>query len=74
LLRHRAAAALLAREVDRARNVVMSPILIALTIHLQNAVGTGRIDSETNGIGTHLIGKENYINSVFDYRVIDPIR
>jgi len=64
----------LAREVDRARNVVMSPILIALTIHLQNAVGTGRIDSRTNGVETRLIGKETCINFGFDYRVIDPIR
>jgi len=52
----------------------MSPILIALTIHLQNAVGTGRIDSRTNGVETRLIGKETCINFGFDYRVIDPIR
>jgi len=53
-LRRRAAASLLV-EVDRASRFA---ILIAFTIHLQNAADVGRISSETSGVVTRLFGEK----------------
>jgi len=68
LLRHCAAASLLAREVSRARRSFV--ILIAFISYLHSTADAGRIGSGMSGVVT-LIGKrESYTNLTFDHQII----